>query len=214
LKNGEVRKEEKIQRVMCEGVCNKCREKSQWRFKYNKYKPLKTPASCRDCNMKVVHKAYRALCDGCATKRKVCSSCSKDLDAANLEYSTYHRVKDEDAGETSIGTKGMVVSGPQDFSSSIVNSSIAGSSTEMEEEEDVGSASKKSKNDHESSAHESDNLKSDELKGTESVVSNVASGWDERKFNTIANLKYSKDRVVGSAEDGSGGASTVFCFSK
>ena len=164
--------------------------------------------------MKVVHKAYRALCDGCATKRKVCSSCSKDLDAANLEYSTYHKVKDEDEEAASIGTKGMVVSGPQDFSSSIVNSKIAGSSTEMEEDEDVESASKRSKNDHESSAQESNNLKTEELKGAETVVSTVASGWDERKFNTIANLKYSKDRVVGSTEDGSGGASTVFSFSK
>ena len=194
---------------MCEGVCNKCREKSQWRFKYNKYKPLKTPSSCRDCNLKVVHKAYRALCDGCATKRKVCSSCSKDLDTANLEYSTYHKVKDDDE---EVPSKGMVVSGPQDFSVTIVNSNTAGLSTEMEE--DAESASKRSKNDHPSGEQESDNLKTEELKGAETVVSTIASGWDERKFNTIANLKYSKDRVVGSTEDGSGGASTVFSFSK
>lgn len=42
-------------------MCNKCREKAQWRFKYNKYKPLKNPGSCRDCNQKSIFKAYRYL---------------------------------------------------------------------------------------------------------------------------------------------------------
>ena len=28
------------------GDCQKCREKVQWRFKYDKYKPLKHPATC------------------------------------------------------------------------------------------------------------------------------------------------------------------------
>jgi hypothetical protein len=34
------------------------------------------------------------------------------------------------------------------------------------------------------------------------VEKNGASAWDEKKFNTIANHKYSKDRVVGSNADG------------
>jgi hypothetical protein len=37
-------------------VCSKCREKAQWRFKYDKYRPLRTPASCRDCKGKTVYK--------------------------------------------------------------------------------------------------------------------------------------------------------------
>lgn len=218
LKNGEVRKEEKIQRVMCEGVCNKCREKSQWRFKYNKYKPLKTPSSCRDCNMKAIHKAYRALCDACATKRKVCSACSKDLVAANLEYTTYHKVKEEDEEGVQISSsKGMDVSTPEDYVVSLMSSSSGGTSSAMDEQEDVESVSKRVKSDHQNEASAIDGqveLKGEESKGDETVVSTLASGWDERKFNTIANLKYSKDRVVGSAEDGSGGASTIFSFSK
>lgn len=202
---------------MCEGVCNKCREKSQWRFKYNKYKPLKTPSSCRDCNLKTIHKAYRALCDGCATKRKVCSACSKDLVAANLEYTAYHKVKEEEDGVPSGSTKGMAVTTPDDYVVSVMSSSSASASSAMEEE-GIESAPKRSKSDHQTGADDvtmevEKTEKTDELKGEE-TVSNLASGWDERKFNTIANLKYSKDRVVGSAEDGSGGASTVFSFSK
>ena len=211
LKNGEVRKEEKIQRVMCEGVCNKCREKSQWRFKYNKYKPLKTPSSCRDCNLKTIHKAYRALCDACATKRKVCSACSKDLVSANLEYTMYHKVKEEDEEISGSSSKGMFVANPEDFVVKVLGSSSMSTSSAMEE--DVESAAKKSKSDHSKdidTVNQAEKEK-EELKGGE-AVSSLASGWDERKFNTIANMKYSKDRVVGSTEDGSGGASTLFTF--
>ena len=211
LKNGEVRKEEKIQRVMCEGVCNKCREKSQWRFKYNKYKPLKTPSSCRDCNLKTIHKAYRALCDACATKRKVCSACSKDLVSANLEYTTYHKVKEEDDEMTGSSGKGMPVANPEDFVAKVLGGSSSITSSAMEE--DIESAAKKSKSGHTTdvdAGYQAEKEKED-LKGGE-TVSSLASGWDERKFNTIANMKYSKDRVVGSSEDGSGGASTLFTF--
>lgn len=207
LKNGEVRKEEKIQRVMCEGVCNKCREKSQWRFKYNKYKPLKTPSSCRDCNLKTIHKAYRALCDACATKRKVCSACSKDLVSANLEYLTYHKVKEEDDETSGPSSKGMSVANPEDFVAKVLSSGSVSTTSAMEI--DTESAPKKSKTDHITVDHAE--KEKEEIKGGE-TVSSLASGWDERKFNTIANMKYSKDRVVGSTEDGSGGASTLFTF--
>jgi hypothetical protein len=211
LKNGEVRKEEKIQRVMCEGVCNKCREKSQWRFKYNKYKPLKTPSSCRDCNLKTIHKAYRSLCDACATKRKVCSACSKDLISANLEYLTYHKVKEEDEEIAGSSSKGMSVANPEDFVAKVMGSSSVSTSSAMEV--DIESAAKKSKIDHIDDRDTTNQVEKEkeDLKGGE-TVSTLASGWDERKFNTIANMKYSKDRVVGSTEDGSGGASTVFNF--
>ena len=52
LTNGELKKEASIQRLMCEGVCDRCREKVQWRFRYDKYKPLKTPGTCADCKQK------------------------------------------------------------------------------------------------------------------------------------------------------------------
>src|SRR5690349_14407640 len=74
LKDGEQRKEDHIARVMCEGVCRRCREKSQWRFKYDKYKPLKKPGNCSICKQKTVTKAYRTMCDACGVKTKKCSS--------------------------------------------------------------------------------------------------------------------------------------------
>lgn len=34
LKNSELDYERKIKRLMCEGVCDKCRDKFQWKFNY------------------------------------------------------------------------------------------------------------------------------------------------------------------------------------
>ena len=216
LKNGEVRREENIQRVMCEGVCNKCREKLQWRFKYNKYKPLKMPSSCRDCNNKAIHKAYRALCDPCATKRKVCSGCSKDIVAANLEYTAHHKVVEEEGAASHVGSlkgNGINVTSPDEYVVSILgNSNASAAGSMIIDDENV---SKKLKSEHSTSEQVMESEDAQEEKSEEvEKSSNLAAAWDERKFNTIANLKYSKDRVVGSTEDGSGGASTVFSFSK
>lgn len=83
LTNGELKKEASIQRLMCEGVCDRCREKVQWRFRYDKYKPLKTPGTCADCKQKRITKAYRSLCDGCASAKKVCGSCCISIQEAN-----------------------------------------------------------------------------------------------------------------------------------
>jgi ferredoxin len=75
MKDSELRKEQKTQKLMCEGICRRCREKVQWRFKYDKYKPLKAVATCQQCKQKKVTKAYRTLCDGCASTKDVCPSC-------------------------------------------------------------------------------------------------------------------------------------------
>ena len=75
LKDKEERKEDQIQRLMCEGVCDRCREKVQWRFQFAKYKPLRHLASCQECKNKTVTKAYRVLCDSCGSKRKCCAAC-------------------------------------------------------------------------------------------------------------------------------------------
>jgi len=75
LKESEERKEQVIRRKMCEGICDKCREKVQWKFHYNKYKPLRNPGVCRDCKQKTITKAYRTICDKCASSKKCCSSC-------------------------------------------------------------------------------------------------------------------------------------------
>lgn len=37
---------------------------------YRKYKPLTAKAICTDCQQQNVIKAYRALCDDCATRKR------------------------------------------------------------------------------------------------------------------------------------------------
>lgn len=85
MKDSELRREAHIQKAMSEGICDKCREKVQWRFKFDKYKPLTKPATCQSCKNKTIHKAYRNLCDPCATKRMVCPSCCIEIETSNLE---------------------------------------------------------------------------------------------------------------------------------
>ena len=85
MKDSELRREAHIQKQMSEGICDKCREKVQWRFKFDKYKPLTKPGTCQACKNKMVHKAYRSLCDPCSIKRGACPACCKDLEASNAE---------------------------------------------------------------------------------------------------------------------------------
>lgn len=86
MKDSEVRKEAHITRAMCEGICKRCIEKAEWRFKYDKYKPLKNVGNCQQCKQKCITKAYRTLCDKCALARKVCPSCVVDMEESNKLY--------------------------------------------------------------------------------------------------------------------------------
>lgn len=47
-------------------VCQRCREKIEWKKKYRKYKPLTAPAKCEKCGNRNVKAAYHHLCDDCA----------------------------------------------------------------------------------------------------------------------------------------------------
>lgn len=50
MKGSEIEQERRIQKLMCEGVCDYCREKVQWKFNYDKYKPLRHPGTiCLNC---------------------------------------------------------------------------------------------------------------------------------------------------------------------
>ena len=53
LKGSEIKKEQKIQKLMSEGICGRCREKLQWKFQFDKYKSLKNPGTCQSCKQKV-----------------------------------------------------------------------------------------------------------------------------------------------------------------
>lgn len=56
-------------------VCERCKKIIEWKIKYKKYKPLKSPASCTKCNQKTVKRAYHTICGPCAKSANVCPKC-------------------------------------------------------------------------------------------------------------------------------------------
>ncbi len=83
LSGSEIKKEQHIRQHMTDGVCFKCIEKLQWKFTYDKYKPLKHVATCQNCKNKVITKAYRTLCDKCALSKGECPSCCASMNEMN-----------------------------------------------------------------------------------------------------------------------------------
>ena len=63
-------------------LCERCLNIVAWKVKYNKYHPLKTPGKCNQCTEKCIYKAYRTICDGCATKdgKKRCTKCGEEVE--------------------------------------------------------------------------------------------------------------------------------------
>ena len=63
-------------------LCERCLNILSWKVKFNKYHPLKTPGKCNQCQEKNIYKAYRTICDGCATKdgKKRCTKCGDDVE--------------------------------------------------------------------------------------------------------------------------------------
>ena len=57
------------------GVCSRCKEKLEWKKKYDKYKPLTVPKKCVSCSEKRVRQAYYRLCQECAETSHVCAKC-------------------------------------------------------------------------------------------------------------------------------------------
>ena len=172
MKDSELRKEAHIQKAMSEGVCDRCREKVQWRFRYDKYKPLTKPATCQRCKNKAVHKAYRNMCDPCAIKSKECPSCCKDIEASNLEL----RLAREASGRAVAGEKEDAVSGDEL------------DEVDMEEEEDIDAAELRRQF-----------VRSSGDKDTAGAP--LMEFEKQREFEKIATTKYSKNRVPGAAED-------------
>lgn len=170
MKQSELEREARTQKLMCEGVCARFREKVQWRFKYDKYKPLKNVATCQSCKQKCVTKAYRAYCDDCSRRRNVCSSCCRDLDEVRREEEERTKARGVAEGQNGGG-------GEQGVS--------------MESMEEDG----------EDSLVEEEMGREAELKEEEGEPGE--SPWPEENddFLKLAAMKYSKKRVVGSAED-------------
>lgn len=57
------------------GLCSGCKEKIEWKKKYDKYKPLTGPKKCIACGEKQVKQAYYQICQKCAEEREVCAKC-------------------------------------------------------------------------------------------------------------------------------------------
>ena len=63
-------------------LCERCLDILSWKVKFNKYHPLKNPGKCNQCLGKNIYKAYRTICDSCATKdgKKRCTKCGEEVD--------------------------------------------------------------------------------------------------------------------------------------
>jgi hypothetical protein len=66
----------------------RCQDKVLWRFKYSKYKPLKTLGACSGCRKKNLRLNYRTFCEECSTSRGVCPSCCEKWSGTNPEPSS------------------------------------------------------------------------------------------------------------------------------
>jgi hypothetical protein len=194
LKDSELRKEAHIQHVMVEGVCDKCRDKLQWRFHYNKYKSLTRPGTCQSCKNKCITKAYRTYCDPCARKSSVCPGCCGDIKAINAQRKAADAEK-----EAQREAKKMAAGGSGD---------------EEEDDEEVGEEGMDDGEDSEEEDMENDGGGKEEL----SEAGDVATASDDadplslkniglvndrqmRKFEELGKSKYSKARVAGSDQD-------------
>ena len=196
LKQSEVMKEAKIQKIMCEGVCSRCRDKVQWRFKYDKYKPLKNVGTCQNCKNKCVTKAYHSYCDACGKSKGVCPSCCKSYSESAEE--SHREIEQPPVFPTSATTvAGMdnmdIVSNDDNDSDSAIDSDD--DESEMGTNEEAGGPK---------------NVTSDLKNVTSNLEENPsesrAAGWIEKTelpddIYKFASLKYSKARVVGADED-------------
>ena len=63
-------------------LCDRCLDILSWKVKFNKYHPLKNPGKCNQCSGKNIYKAYRTICDSCATKdgKKRCTKCGEEVE--------------------------------------------------------------------------------------------------------------------------------------
>eukprot|EP01039_Chlorochromonas_danica_P006786 gene6786-7497_t len=184
MKDSELRRESKIQQLMCEGICGRCRDKVQWRFKFDKYKPLKNPATCQDCRQKTIVKAYRTLCDSCASAKNVCPSCCTDLALADT-IAKEADVEEEEKVTVDIGDEEMVLE--------------KGASPEAEESKEAKPVNAEEGISSSDLAYEEmptmveDDILEDDIPS--SALTGLA--WNEQKFRNISASKYSKHRATG-----------------
>lgn len=64
--NPKSKKTAQIMESKISNVCQKCREKLEWRKKYRKYKPLTQPSICNICRNRNITAAYHTICYSCS----------------------------------------------------------------------------------------------------------------------------------------------------
>jgi hypothetical protein len=186
MKDGELKRERHIQKAMCEGICRRCREKVQWRFRYDKYKPLTKPANCQECKQKTVTKAYRTLCDGCAVRKNACPSCCVDMDqAAALDEQLKKEGKLSAGGEGGVEDDMEVGMGIEEENSKVLSDDVAMKEDGAAEQEVAGEGEGEEEGEEEMEEKE--------------IILDIS--WNEKKFANIAASKYSKSRVTGDESD-------------
>ena len=210
-KDSELRKEDNICKKMVTNICTTCREKLQWRFKFDKYKPLTKPGNCQECKLKNITKAYRTYCDSCALKKKVCPGCCKEMcnDIKNdVNNDTNMDVCLADTNSTvfiNITKVNTIVTNSNKITDDQQEQFSDEEVEEMEEDKDSFIAENMSNNDISSSINQDENhsinpsltREINDFELVTSKLSDAISTWDERKYSNMANNKYSKNRIIG-----------------
>ncbi|KAK8793509.1 hypothetical protein WA158_004868 [Blastocystis sp. Blastoise] len=76
---------QKILDMPIQSVCERCKEKLEWKKKYRKYKPLTTPGKCKRCGQRNVKAAYHEICKDCSEKDHICAMCLNPLPERSQE---------------------------------------------------------------------------------------------------------------------------------
>ena len=74
---GESRRMKLAAALPLAGICGRCKEKIEWKKKFNKYKPLAAPKKCVVCQEKKIKQAYYRVCQECAESSGVCAKCGE-----------------------------------------------------------------------------------------------------------------------------------------
>eukprot|EP00474_Spongospora_subterranea_P001781 CRZ02239.1 hypothetical protein [Spongospora subterranea] len=56
-------------------VCSRCYDILEWRKSFRKYKPLKKPRKCDQCNNQTIITSYHVICEQCSHRLDACSKC-------------------------------------------------------------------------------------------------------------------------------------------
>lgn len=203
LSGKEMKQEERIQKGMGEGICLKCREKLQWRFQFNKYKPLKSIANCSGCHKKCITKAYRTLCDECGKERNVCPGCCQDLQILNEERKKREEYLESEEGGDRAASQGKKKESKEALDEEDDEEGEEGSE-EGEEDEEEEDDDDMEEEDIEPGTGGKRGIVESEVPTTSTIFTGSLSDWNARKFEDVVHTKYSKSRVTGSAEDSQG----------